>query len=97
MVKYAQATCIHCSKATDISLSHDFRRLLAHNKTLSEQLTLNEKRLRLIHNMKNAENIALHKMISELWRRVPEGEKEEIYNKQQELRDTLTKIKRKYS
>ena len=94
--KYILATCGHCGKATDISLSKKVRELIAIKTTLTEQLILTNKRATLIHRMKNGQVMALHKMIAELWLSIPQEKKNEIYIKQQELRDTLKFIKRKY-
>ena len=92
--KFQVATCKHCGRITDISLSKDVRRMVVQNKTLSEQLRLNELTLKKIHLLKNGENQALHKLVAQLFLLLNKEQKETAYHLNKQMREELKYVKK---
>lgn len=90
------ATCQHCKKQTDISLSKDVRAMVVQNTTLKEMLKLCSQNQRTLHLTKNGEIMAMHKMIFQMFQLLDDKQKENAFKLNKKLREELKYLKKKY-
>lgn len=91
---FPSATCQHCGKVTNISLSHCYRQLVSKNKTLSE---LNKTLLNNLHkwmNIKNGQIQAMHLTISRLILLLNDNQKVKAKKISQEMREAIKKAEK---
>ena len=90
--KFFVATCQHCGKSTNISMSKDVNAMVVQNRTLKEVVRLKENNLRRVHAAKNGQIQAMHKMIGQIMELLTPEQKEKVKKLNQPIKDEIKRL-----